>query len=80
MTEVAWEILDVRRLALRPDDIVVLRVNTALSEASYAFLVEKMSKIFPEHKVIVLQEDAKIYVITPGEQIKAGDGVFDDAV
>ena len=58
----------IERLELKPGDIIVLKSKYKLSAPALEHLAKSITDIFPdnEHKVIVLEEDLDIAVISKG--------------
>jgi hypothetical protein len=56
---------DVRRLVLRPGDVVVLLVPGSIEPESAKRLSETMRANLPGHKVLVLADGLKIGVMGP---------------
>jgi hypothetical protein len=65
-------ITEIKRLELKPGDIVVLRTKTILSNQEYERMRESVQhELFPnkEHKVMVLEEDMDIAVMSERHDI-----------
>ena len=58
--------IEIARLELEPGDIIILKSKQALSNAAFDHLQTSMLELFPdhEHKIIILEEDLDIAVIT----------------
>jgi hypothetical protein len=63
-------VTSIQRLELKPGDVVILKCKIALSDAAFTRLKKSVeSELFPsgEHKVMVLDEDMDIAVISEEE-------------
>lgn len=54
---------EVLRLSLKPDDIVLVKVNSRLTDERAAMLHDRLAAIFDGHKVGVVDESLDISVI-----------------
>jgi phosphotransferase system HPr-like phosphotransfer protein len=58
-------IVDVRRLSLKPGDVITLSVPGPLSEESIKWMKAAMETQFPDHKVMVFGDGIKVGVLRP---------------
>ena len=56
---------DLQRLELRPGDVLVLKTADKLSLATLRNIGERMRKICPEHKLIILDAGMELGVLSP---------------
>lgn len=61
LTEFGFE--EVRILRLEPDDAIVLTAARRLSAAEQDRMLEEMSRLFPAHRVLVLDEGQSVEVL-----------------
>jgi len=65
-------VTEIKRLELKPGDVVVLKCKTVLSDEAYKHLRESVQQeLFPnkEHKVMVLEEDMDIAVMSESRDV-----------
>ena len=56
---------DVQRLALHPDDVIVIRSEVRLSAEAQAGIAEQVRNTFPHNKCIVLDEGLDLMLVGP---------------
>jgi hypothetical protein len=56
---------EVRRLELRPGDIVVIKSSIHLTDAFAAAVREGAERAFPDHQIIIMQPQFDIGVMGP---------------
>lgn len=61
--ELSDEIEDVKRLDLKPTDIVVIRVASALSMERIAHLAHEVKQAIPDNRVLVLDSGMGMYLL-----------------
>ena len=59
------ELVNLSRVSLEPDDVVVLRHPKRVDQADAARLVERMGHVFPGHKVVILDAGLELAVVRP---------------
>ena len=57
------KMLDMQVLSLKPGDVVVLRHPGKLSDIAFAIMRESIQPLFPDNKIMLLEEGASISVI-----------------
>lgn len=62
------DVREVRRLELRPGDIIILRVEGPLTHDAADRLKELAMRQFTGHKVVILANGLDIGVVGPGEE------------
>lgn len=67
---------DVRRLRLAPDDYVLVTLREALPLRNWEGYIQYLQRVFPDNRIVVLQNDAKLEVITP--EVTGNFGAFAD--
>lgn len=65
MSEVT--ITEVERISLQPHDVVLFRAETRLAQAVHREIREKLQEIFPDNRVIVIEQGSDLLVISPEE-------------
>lgn len=54
-------------LSVQPGDILVVRTRQMLSYKTVEWITEKLRALFPEHRVLILENDMELGVVRRGE-------------
>lgn len=61
------QIEDIARVRLDPSDVLVLRVHSRLSVEMVKHIQEQLEECFPGHKAVILEDRARLDVMTPAQ-------------
>lgn len=63
--EINFALVEVSRTKVKPGDTLILRHRGILSDRESQYLIASMKDIFPNNKIIVLEDDMNIDVLEP---------------
>lgn len=62
---------EISSLRLEPGDVLIFRTPDVLSDAQCRRLDESLRRVFPEHKVLLLEDGASIEVARKAQPVSA---------
>ncbi|MES2341736.1 MAG: hypothetical protein V4597_08660 [Pseudomonadota bacterium] len=65
------EAVDVRRLRLRPGDVVVVKVEGRLSASDLACIEAELKAKIPDNQVLVIEQGVEIFTMGPEAEVEA---------
>ena len=59
---------ELKHIDLKPNSVVVIRLESPLSAQNRQNIFEVMKNIFPNNKVLILDHDSQLDVVTPKDE------------